>query len=95
MNRHLRGVLLGSTSMTLAIAASSGAYAQEVLETVIVTAEKTASDIQKTSVSMEAIQPDASKQIGAVRLGDIMEMVPAVSVLQQGAGAARPSCSLT
>ena len=86
MNRHLRGILLGSTSVTLSFAAASGALAQEVLETVIVTAEKQSSDIQKTAISITAISPDQLKSTGESRLSEMLSYVPALS-LNKGAGA--------
>ena len=89
MNRSTRSILLGSTGIAVALGLAPSANAQDVLETVVVTAEKQATDIQKTAISIEAITPEMTKQSGKVRLGDILEMVPSVSVLQQGAGAAR------
>ncbi len=76
---NLRRVLLGSTGIALALGATQ-ARAQDVLETVIVTAEKQATDIQKTGVSITAILPDNVVAEGQARLTDILQNVPALQV---------------
>ena len=76
---NLRRILLGTTGIALALS-STGAFAQDVLETVIVTAEKQSTDIQKTSLSITAIQPDSVTASGQTRLVDIMQNVPALQV---------------
>src|SRR5262249_51537398 len=78
-NSSLRRVLLSTTGVALALGASE-ARAQDVLETVIVTAEKQATDIQKTGLSITAIQPDNVSTAGQARLTDIMQNVPGVVV---------------
>ena len=84
MNRNMRSILLGTTGIAAALATTS-AFAQDALETIIVTAEKVSTDIQKTSVSITAIQPDTAAQAGQTRLKDMLLNIPAVTVYQ-GAG---------
>jgi iron complex outermembrane receptor protein len=79
IRRHaLQRLLLGSTGLTLLM--GGVAQAQDVLETVIVTAEKQATDIQKTSVSITAIQPDSVTSAGQSRLEDALAQVASVNV---------------
>jgi len=78
-------MLLGTTGVALAMGLPSSAFAQDVLETVIVTAEKTATDIQKTSVSITAIQPDVANAAGQPRLEDVLANVPSVNVYRGAA----------
>ncbi len=76
---HVRAMLLGTSGLALVLGASQ-ALAQEALETVIVTAEKQATDIQKTSLSITAIQPDEVTAAGQTRLMDILGNVPSVQI---------------
>jgi iron complex outermembrane receptor protein len=76
---NLRRVLLSTTGVALALGVTE-ARAQDVLETVVVTAEKQATDIQKTGLSITAIQPDNVSAEGQARLTDILQNVPAVQV---------------
>ncbi len=85
MKPTIKSILLGSTGIACALGFASAAYAEDVLETVIVTAEKQAADIQKTSVSITAIQPDTAAQAGQTRLKDMLQNVAGVAVYQ-GAG---------
>ena len=78
MNRNMRSILLGTTGIAAALATTS-AFAQDALETIIVTAEKVSTDIQKTSVSITAIQPDTAAQAGQTRLKDMLLNIPAVA----------------
>ena len=81
MNKHsnLRRALLSTTGIALALGIPA-AHAQDVLETVIVTAEKQAVDIQKTSLSITAIQPNEVAATGQARLQDILMNVAGVQV---------------
>ena len=84
MNLSSRQALLVSTSVIANLALASVAQAQDVLETVIVTAEKSASDIQKTPVSITAITPESVKASGAVQLYDMLQGVPALDIQKLG-----------
>ena len=77
--KNLRRMLLGTTGIALALG-TTGAFAQDVLETVIVTAEKQATDIQKTSLSITAVLPDAVSAAGQTRLLDVLQNIPAIQV---------------
>ena len=85
----MRRVLLGTTTLGLALGAGTSAFAQDVLETVIVTAEKTATDIQKTSVSITAIQPDSQRGSGEVMLDDLLKNVATIDIHKGGGSANR------
>jgi iron complex outermembrane receptor protein len=84
----MRQLLLGSTG--LAVLAAQGAHAEaqqsDALETVIVTAEKQATDIQKTSVSVTAIQLDGMPEDGKVKLTDLLGNVAGVALQSQSRG---------
>jgi iron complex outermembrane receptor protein len=80
----IRGLLLGSTSVLAIVGSPFAAHAQDVLETVIVTAEKQATDIQHTSVSVTAIQPDAMQDSGRTTLSDMIPHITAGVSLFQG-----------
>jgi iron complex outermembrane receptor protein len=84
MENRFRQILLSSTGITLALGVVSPAFAQDVLETVIVTAEKQSTDIQKTSVSITAIAPDETGSQGQQTLSVMVENVPGVT-LNRGA----------
>ncbi len=86
-HRHLRRILLGTTGIAAALGLPGTGFAQnsDTLETVIVTAEKTATDLQKTSVSITAITPDTNGDAGNTRLNQMIAFVPAIQA-QQGAG---------
>ena len=84
METRFRQILLSSTGIALALGAASPAFAQDVLETVIVTAEKTSTDIQKTSVSITAIAPDDVGAQGQQTLSVMVENVPGIT-LNRGA----------
>ena len=85
MHSNLRRTLLGSTGIALALGLPSVAFAQDVLETVIVTANKQAEDIQKTSVSITAILPDNVTSSGQSRLEDVLANVASVNVYRGAA----------
>ena len=84
MNRNIRHFMLGSTSLAAAFTGIAVAHAQDVLETVIVTAEKQAADIQKTSISMTAIQPTDLNREGRMSIQDML-MSNTVGVQIRGA----------
>jgi iron complex outermembrane receptor protein len=80
----MRHVLLGSTSLGLAAGiggAMAPAIAQDVLETVIVSAEKQVSDVQKTAIAITAINPETQAATGNVLLQDMLSLVPSINIL--------------
>ena len=87
MHRNVRHLLLGSSSLVAAFGMSFGAQAQQdVLETVIVTAEKQATDIQKTSVSVTAIQLDGMPDNGKTKITDLLANVAGVALQSASRG---------
>jgi outer membrane cobalamin receptor len=80
MHRGLKNALLGTSGIGLIFVGGTTAYAQEALETVVVTAEKQATDIQKTGVSITAIQPADLAAAGQTRLADALAAVPSVQI---------------
>src|SRR5580658_6637474 len=88
MELHFRNVLLGSTGIALALGLPSAAFAQnqDVLETVIVTAEKQATDIQKTSVSVTAIELSGMPNDGKVKITDLLGNVAGVPLQSASRG---------
>ena len=83
-------LLLSSTSLVTGLGLASGAHAQDVLETVVVTAEKNAAtDIQKTAVSISAITPDSVKGAGSIQLYQLVQGLPSVDILKSGSNARR------
>ena len=85
MNRHMRQLLLGSTGLAM-LGGVSAAQAQDVLETVIVTAEKQATDIQKTSVSVTAIQLQGMPDNGKTKITDLLANVAGVALQSASRG---------
>ena len=77
-----RSLLLGSTGLVLLAASGLPVHAQDVLETVIVTADKQPENIQKVGVSVSAIQPNVLNAQGNTRLQDILANVPGVSIFR-------------
>ena len=88
-NNSIRTALLGTSTLGLALTAGFAAQAQEVLETVIVTAEKQATDIQKTAVSVTAILPENQRGSGEVLLEDLLKNVATIDVHKGGGSANR------
>ncbi len=82
-SNSLRCVLLGTSGLALTLA-SQAAFAQDqsTLETVVVTATKQATDIQKTSLSITAIEPDNVSVAGQARLSDLLANVAGIQVFK-------------
>ena len=90
MNRRMRQLLLGSTGLAVLAAhnaqAATSQASSDTLETVIVTAEKQATDIQKTSVSVTAIQLSGTPQDGKVKITDLLGNVAGVALQSASRG---------
>jgi iron complex outermembrane recepter protein len=70
-------------------AASAGASttpSNEVLQEVVVTAEKRASTVQDTPISMTALSGELMQQQGISSLSDVIQAVPGISVRTAGPG---------
>jgi iron complex outermembrane receptor protein len=74
--------------LALAISANVSMMAQaaESLETVIVTAGKVESDIQKTAVSMQSLSGEKLADSGVASVADVAKLVPGLQLDQTGSG---------
>jgi iron complex outermembrane recepter protein len=75
-----------SAATVQAAGAGSTAGGSEVLQEVVVTAEKRASTVQDTPISMTALSGDLMQQQGIASLGDVIQAVPGISVRTAGPG---------
>ena len=66
--------------------ADSGPARSDVLQEIVVTAEKRASTVQDTPISMTALSGDLMRAQGIASLSDVIQAVPGISVRTAGPG---------
>ncbi|MDD3798609.1 MAG: TonB-dependent receptor [Novosphingobium sp.] len=92
MKSSLRNKWLSSVAIALATAVANPAHAESAgqpgagandgqgIETIVVTAQRRAEDLQKSSVVIDVISPDQLARAGVASPDDLTRMVPSVSI---------------
>ena len=91
--KALRGIVRAGVPLASAlVAAMPAAHAQkatgeDMLQTIVVTAQKVQENLQSVPISVEAFDNKALRQLGIVNLDDYVQLAPAISyVRSQGEG---------